>query len=323
MKKIKEDPNYIVRLPVFLDATCSGIQHLAALIKDYELGSRVNLIPSSESDSVGDIYSDMLDPINEEINKYGKEKLGDFLKFKDIVLTRQIIKHSIMTKVYNVTNYGIEKQLESKLEKIEVDVKDDLQENKKSLKSVVIHDQVYLEALGKKSKITYFKVPAKNKKGYVLVTRKELFKIAEIINERVFFLFPSLKYIYDYLISISKLMIKLQIPLNWFTPNGIKVTQSYMKTEAKRVSIKLGQKSKVLVVRKTTDFVDTAKQAQAIIPNMIHSLDATHLINIINNASESKTLSAVPVISVHDCFGTLPNKMADLELLVKKEFINL
>ena len=228
-----------------------------------------------------------------------------------------------MTKVYNVTNYGIEKQLESKLEKIEVDVKDDLQENKKSLKSVVIHDQVYLEALGKKSKITYFKVPAKNKKGYVLVTRKELFKIAEIINERVFFLFPSLKYIYDYLISISKLMIKLQIPLNWFTPNGIKVTQSYMKTEAKRVSIKLGQKSKVLVVRKTTGFVDTAKQAQAIIPNMIHSLDATHLINIINNASESKTLSAVPVISVHDCFGTLPNKMADLELLVKKEFINL
>ena len=92
-----------------------------------------------------------------------------------------------------------------------------------------------------------------------------------------------IKYIYDYLISISKLMIKLQIPLNWFTPNGIKVTQSYMKTEAKRVSIKLGQKSKVLVVRKTTGFVDTAKQAQAIIPNMIHSLDATHLINIINN----------------------------------------
>lgn len=118
-------------------------------------------------------------------------------------------------------------------------------------------------------------------------------------------------------------MIKLQIPLNWFTPNGIKVTQSYMKTEAKRVSIKLGQKSKVLVVRKTTGFVDTAKQAQAIIPNMIHSLDATHLINIINNASESKTLSAVPVISVHDCFGTFPNKMADLELLVKKEFIHL
>ena len=161
IKKLHEDPNYIVRLPVFLDATCSGIQHLAALIKDYELGSRVNLIPSSESDSVGDIYSDMLDPINEEINKYGKEKLGDFLKFKDIVLTRQIIKQSIMTKVYNVTNYGIEKQLESKLEKIEVDVKDDLQENKKSLKSIVIHDQIYLEALGKKSKITYFKVPAK------------------------------------------------------------------------------------------------------------------------------------------------------------------
>ena len=34
IKKLHEDPNYIVRLPVFLDATCSDIQHLAALMAD-------------------------------------------------------------------------------------------------------------------------------------------------------------------------------------------------------------------------------------------------------------------------------------------------
>jgi DNA-directed RNA polymerase len=34
LAKIDKDPNYKVYIPVFLDATCSGIQHLAALLKD-------------------------------------------------------------------------------------------------------------------------------------------------------------------------------------------------------------------------------------------------------------------------------------------------
>jgi DNA-directed RNA polymerase len=51
-------------------------------------------------------------------------------------------------------------------------------------------------------------------------------------------------------------------------------------------------------------------------------MDASHLILILNKISQpSNTIS--PVISIHDCFGTLPNNMIDLESLVKKEFINL
>lgn len=53
---------------------------------------------------------------------------------------------------------------------------------------------------------------------------------------------------------------------------------------------------------------------------MIHSLDASHLINLINSASEE---NFNPVITIHDCFGTLPNHMANLEYKVKKEFILL
>lgn len=62
------------------------------------------------------------------------------------------------------------------------------------------------------------------------------------------------------------------------------------------------------------------KQNQACIPNIIHSLDATHLIKIILQAIED---SFSPIITVHDCFGTHPNKMAELEFRVKKEFVLL
>lgn len=66
--------------------------------------------------------------------------------------------------------------------------------------------------------------------------------------------------------------------------------------------------------------IDNSKQAQAIIPNIIHSLDASHLVNLIKAASNDNFR---PIITVHDCFGTLPNLMGDLDYRVKKEFILL
>nr|YP_010130187.1 DNA-dependent RNA polymerase [Clavaria fumosa]QPZ51089.1 DNA-dependent RNA polymerase [Clavaria fumosa] len=66
--------------------------------------------------------------------------------------------------------------------------------------------------------------------------------------------------------------------------------------------------------------MNSRKQTQSIIPNIIHSLNANHLINLINNAIKEKFF---PIINIHDCFGTHPNKMEILEYKVKKEFILL
>lgn len=68
-----------------------------------------------------------------------------------------------------------------------------------------------------------------------------------------------------------------------------------------------------------TDENDKAKQIQGIIPNIIHSLDASHIMGLIKNANKDKF---TPIITIHDCFGTLPKKkkMGELEHRVKKEF---
>ena len=57
---------------------------------------------------------------------------------------------------------------------------------------------------------------------------------------------------------------------------------------------------------------------QAIIPNIVHSLDASHLINVINNVKNEAY-----ILPIHDCFGTHPNYMSDLASIVRKEFIKL
>lgn len=75
-----------------------------------------------------------------------------------------------------------------------------------------------------------------------------------------------------------------------------------------------------MVIRETTDKIDSLKQAQAIIPNIIHSLDANHITTLVNKAQKDEFF---PIITIHDCFGTHPNKMLELNNRVKTEFILL
>ena len=46
--------------------------------------------------------------------------------------------------------------------------------------------------------------------------------------------------------NISKLRIKLEIPLSWFTPVGLKLTQHYLKSKINKISISMGSKKNKL-----------------------------------------------------------------------------
>lgn len=307
LKELNNNPNAIIKTPVFLDATCSGIQHLAAIIKDVELGSHVNLLESTDVDQPKDLYTWLLDPINLAINKYGEENIN-FRHFQDIQFDRKHIKHSIMTKVYNVTNFGITQQLKSKLEQ-----KEELYEK---IAEEIAEDLIIVR---KNKKKDYYYAPTKLGLK-VLLSAQDLSKIAQIINIQIFLNFPSLNNIYNYLINISKLMNKLDLPLNWTTTAGLNITQRYLKKKTIKIKLSLFQKTKTLIYKELTDKTDKSKQEQAIIPNVIHSLDASHLMKILIQGEKDQF---GPIITVHDCFGTLPSKMEELDFRVKKEFLLL
>jgi DNA-directed RNA polymerase, mitochondrial len=289
-------------------ATCNGIQHFAAILQDLELGSTVNLVPENYP---RDIYSELLEPINEAINNYGEEN-NEYHSLSLVKLNRKIIKTSIMTKVYNVTTYGIKNQIKSKLELIENESIESPKLNKN------MNDEIKKNF---KKDEEFYICPGKGGMP-VNLTEQDIFKISQIINEQIFVVFPSLNKIYNYFIDITKLMIKLGIPLTWITPSGLKITQHYVRLRKKKspTSIVFGGRAKKIVLKQWTNILHEAKQKQAIIPNIIHSLDSSHLINLINNTIKE---NFYPLITVHDCFSTLPNKMNQLEFKVKKEFILL
>ena len=377
VKNFHNDKNYLVKLPVFLDATCSGIQHLSALMKDHVGAGKVNLTPQTELDPVQDIYIEIKDAINKSINELGITNPA-LSHFKNIKFTRSILKTSIMTKVYNVTRHGITEQLVNKLNKLEPGdenydlIKSSLEGegetneelinknyelrscfaiNKKNINDFDNNDEneineinennqyIDINIVNKDSKKSISTNKKLKKKGYpifeipgiinpVYVTYAQLFEISRIIDTKIFELYPPLGRIYEYFTKISKLMLSLEVPLTWFTPIGLKLTQQYLKTKINKVSVKMGATSRTLALKTSIEETDNRKQVQAIIPNIIHSLDASHLIKIIitsieNNKVVKKEDQIKYIIPIHDCFGTLPNSFANLDLLVKQEFIKL
>lgn len=306
MQQLEKNPQWKVRTPIFLDATCSGIQHFSALLRDVELAMQVNLTKSNIKDCPKDVYSYLLEPINKAINDFG-ENNSLYSHFKLIKLNRKLIKQPIMTKIYNVTSYGISNQLQSNLESIKYtkekqnelifkDLKDNL---KKENEKLFIVDGI---------------------QGKVLLTYSDLMQISKIINDNIFIVFPSLKGIYDYFIEIVRIVSDFNLPIWWITPCGLKITQHYLKVKENKTQFNVFNQAKKLVIREKTDELSKARQIQGIIPNVIHSLDASHLIKVI---SSSKKEDYYPIIAIHDCFGTHPNKMQKLETNVKLEFISL
>lgn len=297
--KIKNDPNYIHYTPVFLDATCSGIQHFAAMLLDYRLAYNVNLI---KTDNVQDFYNTLIEPINKAINDSWKND-PDLVIFSDIKLSRKELKRLIMTKTYNVSAWGMKDHLKSIL---------DIQEN-----TITYKDKNGNE---KKKINNLYYVKATNELGYVLLDQKQLLKLATIIDNNIFNNYPILNSVYIFLTQLANIMIKLELPITWATPLGLQILQHYNLSTIQKVTINFLGKSKNTVLRKWTKNLNTKKQENAIIPNIIHSLDATHLFKIILEWSKDKDKYILPI---HDCFGTHPNDMESLTDIIRQKFVEI
>ena len=302
IKKLEEEPTRIIYFPVFIDATCSGIQHLSAMVADSELASLVNLTDSRNKiiDKPEDFYLELVEPINNSINKYGREN-PDYKSLINLYFKRKDLKVPIMTQNYNVSIFGMKEQLFNFLSVEEIIIE--------NLNGGLTKEKVIKKIIG------YTKEGEK-----INLNNKDLMKIAMIIKEVIYLKYPVLKEIYNYFINIAELLDQLNLAVYWITPTGAHITQEYKKSTKKKIRIYLHNKYKVNVIKNISDEIDFRKQKDGIIPNVIHSLDSSHIINLIN---EGNINFEAPIITIHDCFGTHPNYIDILQLRLKEVFINL
>lgn len=109
------------RLPVQVDGSCNGIQHLCAAGRDAEGGAHVNLVPSERP---ADAYMAVLEIVCSKV-RADLEAGVPAARLVEHHLDRKVVKQPTMTTVYNVTRVGARDQVRVQLEKRGVK-KDDL-----------------------------------------------------------------------------------------------------------------------------------------------------------------------------------------------------
>lgn len=104
----------------------------------------------------------------------------------------------------------------------------------------------------------------------------------------------------------------------WTTPSGFKVQHDYRGFDEKRVQIK---SCGILWMRIREWNEDTvpSQMRNAISPNFVHALDATHMTFVANRCNEE----GLQLAAIHDSFGTHPRDVGAMRKIVQEEFVRL
>jgi hypothetical protein len=286
--------------PVLFDATCNGIQHLSALTRELEIAHKVNVVaPSLLNDE------ELKDKVPEDFYSYATELIHEELKnlplefkyenIRKIKLSRSLIKKSVMTIPYNVSLTGVGEQINEHFKFS--------QEGSK--KFVVVNEEYSYD----------------DKK--IFLTPSEFGIFTKIIYQVLTQKMPSLKALTDYLNELVKVLLRLDLPIVWITPAGLKINLSTLKFRKVLTHSKLIKSSKPVTISLPTNDLNKIKIKRSFMPNLIHSLDASNIHLLIDRISKDPTSPIKNLYTIHDCFATTPNNMNTLNRLVKLCFIKI
>jgi DNA-directed RNA polymerase len=181
------DPaNFISCLPVYLDATCSGLQHLSAMMNDTNLAQYVNIVNSNKDDIPNDVYSHMVTFVNQKIQDI-IEINPNYAILNNININRNFIKRGIMTIPYGVSSRGIADQLKTDHFK----------------KMDLVKGNVNLFVLKDKE---FNKTPFD-----IFLTLKQISVLGSSIHSVLYDTFPNLTILVKYLKDMNSLLKKLKI----------------------------------------------------------------------------------------------------------------
>jgi DNA-directed RNA polymerase len=224
-------------LPVKLDGSNNGLQHLAALARDRDMAFATNCTNAERQDIYGLIASRIL-PRVQRLAEAGNEWAQAWLTFG---VTRDIAKKSVMTLPYGATYFGQADQImvgiEAQAEKLGVDPNDVLNGN----------------------------------------ALKAAHWLKPICWEEMITVLPAALTTMEWLQTAARSAAKVNLPMEWVTPDGFLARQDNRKTTTRTLRFSGPTGVYQLTVAGAGATLDSRKQAASMAPNFIHSLDACAL----------------------------------------------
>lgn len=297
------------RIPIALDGSCSGLQHLGMATRCAETGHAVNLIAGEKP---SDIYQIVADKVaadlrsiaagtltckKDEWTVHAKKWLEWEAVWKNGKLSRNVTKRSVMTYPYGSAEYGFGEQVMEDTLTPALDAATD----KADRMGCKVSD--------------IFPWPDFTERNHA--SRLMAWLIYRAVTDTV--KIPA--QIMAWLQAMARLVAKSNSPVKWTTPLGFPVVQSYYKQDSRTIDSVLYGKKRVQVRYKLeTRELDSHRQVNGIAPNVVHSLDSTHLLMTVA-AGRDEGINHFALI--HDSFGTHAANTDKLFRIVREQMVKL
>lgn len=277
---------YRTGVPIHMDATCSGLQHFSALLRDPVGGLYVNLTDPNQCGPKQDIYRRVAEActwlIQKDLESADAETVEMAKFWLRIGIPRSLAKKPVMTYVYGATLRGTAEFIEYTVER----------EVFPSIPEGGCWDD-----------------ETKSFQYSMYLGRKLFQGIAAAV--------PSAAAAMRWLREIVK-----QQPdgkrMQWRTPTGFLVQHDYQDYVDSR--IKLNSCGVLFTrIRDWSDGTRAHAMQNAISPNFVHALDASHL-TMVANAMQSSNLH---MVAIHDSFGTHPCDVDHMHDHIRNQFVRL
>ena len=306
-----EDPQrFVSHLPIHQDGTCNGLQHYAALGGDVLGAKQVNLEPG---DRPSDIYTGVAELVKAQISKDAAHGNAT-AKALDGIVTRKVVKQTVMTNVYGVTFLGATRQVRKQLTAIfpSSEVPPPIMNERAQYVTRKIFDALSTMFTGAHD-IQYWLGNCANRITQSLSPEQIDFILAEkpVVpgNADCKRLPTSRKSVQG--------PTAFKTPVIWTNPLRMPVVQPYRKGAAEEVFTNL---QSISIRRQSpSEAVSKRKQFQAFPPNFIHSLDASHMV-LTALMCDAKGLTFA---AVHDSFWTHATDVDVMNGFIRDTFIKM
>jgi DNA-directed RNA polymerase len=282
---LEHGPSFRSRLPIALDGSCNGLQHFSAMLRDPVGGRAVNLVPAERP---SDIYQDVADVCTGKLRDAGAADDEAANVAKNWLLLLKKLGHESLPrkaakKPVMTLPYGSTQQAcTSSLFSWYLEQRVDFFPEGTAFRHCIYLSKLLWESIGE----------------VVVAARQAM----------------------DWVQECAGVLAMAGEPLIYHTALGFPVYQGSPKTEDKRIGHRIGGSRVRLTIMEEKDGLCSRKQRQGSSPNLVHSVDATHMMMCINAGMDAGITSFA---MIHDDFGTHACHIDEWHKIIREQFLKL
>jgi DNA-directed RNA polymerase len=314
------------RLPIAMDGTCNGFQHLSAILLDGQGGKATNLCPDEKPN---DIYRIVAEEVRSEVESAARgpdcKEQGLAKKWLEIGIDRDVVKPGTMTTPYGA---GTSTKIEQLIEAIEKSGKvvtcDDARQWRSALRRC--RDEVktrldQAEPFTRLKKIILENLRPERIIGLWLdrASRELARYLVPLLNNAIKDTCRAHGMIAEWLREVVGVLAQKGEPIRWESPTGFPVAQAEWIYPKRRMGSARHGRHK-LSDTSQPGRIDENAQKRGIVPNFVHSFDAAHMMLTVN-ALHSNGLEHFAV--VHDSYAVHACDVDALNRALRDAFVGI